>query len=266
MPPLPPKRKQVLLSSVLALQLAVPALHAAGPAWVGTWKLDRPASHFVGFVVTITRLPHRYRFELEGATIQVGDDGKDYPTVPTRTTSFQQLNDHQWFRVHKINGKEVDHSTFTLAPDARSFVIHTSVLDDAGQAHQTDEIFKRESSGTDIAGTWRSTSAGINATETFTVTAAGSGRLRFNYPREDLSYVSSLDGSPIAYTGAHAISSLTITVRAVSPTQLLWTNTLHGSAYLQGTDVLSSDRQVLTGTSWHVAHPNEKDEAVYRRQ
>lgn len=259
----------LLGTCALLITLGTSVLHSPAPAdksqWVGTWKLDRSASHFVGFAVTITRLPHSYRFELEGKTIEVGDDGKDYATVPTRTTSFTQINEHQWFRTHKINGNEVDHSTFTLAPDDQSFVIHTTAFDDAGKKHESDETFLREGPGKAIDGTWRSTSAGVNVSDVFTVSSTPDGRLLFSYPQENLFYTTSLDGSPAAYGGAHAIPGLRITATADSSTRLHWVTLLDGKPYIEGTDMLSPDGKVLIETSWHVGRPGDKDEAVYRR-
>lgn len=259
------KRFSVLL--LLASMFQVSSAQQAVPRlWVGTWKLDRSASHFVGFVVTIHRLPHSYRFDLEGTTIEVGDDGNDYVTIPTRTTSFKQLNANQWLRIHKIDGKEIDTSTFTLSPDGRSFVIHTVATDDKGEKHESDELFKREDTGTGIDGTWRSSSAGINASERLDIEAAQGGGLRFSYPGEDLFFVSPLDGSSVAYGGAHAVPSIRVAVSTISPMQLRRTDFLKGSPYEEGTDTLSADGQQLTEVSWHVANPHDKDEAVYRRQ
>ena len=259
--------KNVRFCLLLALGWQPLSAQQAPPAsWVGTWKLDRAASHFVGFVVTIHRLPHSYRFDLGGKSIEVGDDGKDYATVPTRTTSFKQIGVNQWRRIHKINGKEIDNSLFTLASNNQSFVIHTLATDNDGKKHESDETFGREGAGSGIDGTWRSTSGGVNAPESFVIVAAGKGGLRFSYPVEELSFVTPLDGSSVAYSGAHAVPGVRVAVRMVSPKQLQRTDFLDGGPYEEETDTLSADSGQLTEVSWHVANPVDKDEAVYRRQ
>jgi hypothetical protein len=235
-------------------------------SWVGTWKLDRTASHFVGFVVTIHRLPHSYRFDLGGTTIEVGDDGKDYVTVPTRSTSFKQIKANQWLRVHKINGKEIDSSVFTLSSDGRSFVIHTVATDDNGEKHESEETFRREGTGTGIDGSWRSDSAGVNIPERLEISASEGGGLRFNYPTDGLSFTTRLNGSPVSYSGAHAVPSVRVAVSSASPTELRRTDFLNGRPYQEGIDILSPDGQKLTEVSWYVSDPADRDEAVYRRQ
>ncbi len=234
-------------------------------AWVGTWKLDRSASRFVGFVVSIHHVAHRYRFEIEGTTIDIGDDGKDYTTVPTRTTSFRQLSATQWLRVHKIMGREVDRSVFTLSPEGKSFVIHTQATDNAGKQHVSDETFKREGAGTGIDGTWRSTSAGINVVDTLDITLAAGSALRFTYPTEGLSFVTFVDGATAPYSGPKAVPSVRVAVSAMSARQLRLVDFLQGKPYQEEMDVLSPDGRRLTITSWHVSNPADKDIAVYIR-
>ena len=253
----------LLLSSIPLL----PSAQQADPGrWVGTWKLDRAASHLVGVVVTIHRLPQSYRFDLGGTTIEVGDDGRDYATVPTRTTSFKQLNPHQWARVHKIRGKTVDTSVFTLSSDNQSFAIHTVSNDDKGKKHESDEVFRREGTSIGIDGTWRSTSAGVNTPAIFTISAVHGGGLRFSYPSENLAFVTPLDGSAVAYIGSHAVSSVRIAVNTISPTQIRRTDLLQEHPYEEAVDTLSNDGKQLTEVSWEVADPNNKNEAIYRRQ
>jgi len=235
-------------------------------AWAGHWRLDKTASHFVGVAVTIQHLPHSYCFDLGGTTIKVGDDGKDYPTAPTRTTSFKQIEAGRWLRVHKMNGKTLDTSVFTMAHDGRSFLIHTVAVDDAGVKHVSDEIFRREGAGTGINGTWRSTKGGLNTSEIIDITSVGDHGLRVEYPGQEMSFVTFMDGSAVPYSGAHAVPSVLITVSRISPTVLHWTELLNGHPYMEGTYSLSFDGHQLTEASWYVTRPQERDEAVYKRE
>ncbi len=244
--------------------MALPAQQAAPNPWEGTWQLDRAASHFVGFVVTITPLPHSYRFELEGTTVEVSNDGSDSATAPGRTTSFRRTAQREWVRVHKSNGKTLDTSRFTLAGDGRSFAIHTVATDDAGTPHTKVETFQREGPGTGIGGTWRSLSAGLNVSPVIEIAAAEKGGLRFTFPAEGLWFVTPLDGSRVPYGGEHAVSGVEVAVRREADRQLERTDFVKGAPYEKATDTLSPDGKQLTETSWHMGKPADRDVAVYR--
>lgn len=116
---------------------------AKGKAWFGTWVLDRDRSHFTGSSVTIRRVATGYPFDFGAVSFDVGDDGRDYPTVPTRSTSLQQVGPLAWVRVHKVNGLPVDHSTLTVTADGRSMLIHTTARDADAATHTTDERMGR---------------------------------------------------------------------------------------------------------------------------
>jgi hypothetical protein len=253
-----------------AFLLLLVASHASAQrgsiaAWAGTWQLDRSASHFVGFVVGIHHVAGSYRFDLEGTSIKVGDDGKDYVTAPTRTTSFTQLSRNEWVRTHKLNGKKLDESVFRLSPNAQSFTIHTVATDEQGIKHNSDETFVRQGGGAGLDGTWRSTSEGINVPKRLEIALAGRG-LRFTYPAEQLAFNTPLDGTPVQYSGAHAVPSVRVALKRISSSELHRTDFLNGKPYQEETDMLAQDGKQLTAISWHVATPADRDIAVYRRQ
>ncbi len=251
---------------ILAIAFAMPSPFAAAQGWFGTWKLDRAHSHLQGPTITIVRVPGGYHFEFGATSFTIGDDGKDYPTVPTRSTSLKQTGGRSWFRVHKINGREVDHSTLTISPDDKTLLIHTTATDVAGVEHSSDDKEERIGEGDGLAGTWRSTVAGINVSEEITLSDAGQGRIRWDLPREEQFYIALPNGVAVPLQGRHSVPGVTVSVWKQSATAMHWTVFVDGRAYTNGEDVLSADRKTLSETTWPAANTQEKQRAVYRRE
>lgn len=254
------------------LTLATVPLHsttrtaAVSTGWFGVWTLDRSQSHFVGPSITISRVPAGYHFDFGAVSFDVGDDGRDFPTVPTRTTSIKPVGEREWLRVHKVNGKEVDHGTLTLTPDDRTMLIHTIATDGDGKTHTSDEAEIRMGAGAGLAGTWRSTTAGVNVSDPIVLTDAGGGKIRWEFPNDGQYYVIAPNGDPAGYEGSRAVPGVTVTLQTTAAHEMRWTEAINGKAYTQGLDVLSDDGRVLRETSWPVARPGDRQEAVYERR
>jgi hypothetical protein len=255
------------LLMLLAAQTVVAAQHPTtlDGHWFGVWKLDRSLSHLTGSSITIGRVPHGYHFDFGAVSFNVGDDGKDYPTVPTRSTSIKAVGDRKWLRVHKVNGKEVDHGSLIVTPDGNTLLIHTVATDANGKTHESDEKDFRVGNGTGLAGTWRSTAAGVNVSETIELKDAGAGQICWAFPKDQQYYIVMPDGKPASYLGAHAVPSVTVLLRNVSANEMRWTESINGKPYTKGIDTVSADGARLNETTWPVMRPQDKQEAVYRR-
>lgn len=251
----------IALAAMMLPGLVIAAPLSAG--WFATWKLDRAQSHFVGASITIGRLPHGYHFDFGAVSFDVGDDGKDYPTVPSRTTSFTVVGPSKWLRVHKIDGKEVDHSVIEVTADQQTMLIHTVTQAPSGDAHVSEDRMQRVGSGIGLAGTWRDDVAGINVTKTIDLSDAGGDQVRWDFPNDKQYFVAKVDGTPAVYRGAHAVPGVTVRLRARSDDEMSWTEFVHGNPYQQGTDHLSDKGRTLTETTWFVAKPQERQIAVY---
>ena len=261
--------KKLLQRSVIAFAIVVlPGLapaSAADAAWFGVWKLDRAHSHLVGASITIGRIPHGYHFDFGAVSFDVGDDGRDYPTVPSRTTSLKAVGKLEWLRVHKIDGKEVDRSIIQVTPDQQTLLIHTVAKLPGGGTHVSEDRLQRVGSGVGLAGTWRGSVAGINVAKTLVLADAGAGKVRWQFPDDAQYFVAVPDGAPAAYHGAHAVPGVTVRLHAISGVQMRWTEFVQGKPYQQGIDQLSAHGRSLTETTWFVAKPGERQEAVYHR-
>lgn len=258
-----PRTCAVALAGMVVPGLALAASVPAG--WFGSWKLDRAQSHLVGASITIGRLPHGYHFDFGAVSFDVGDDGKDYRTVPSRTTSLRAVGGSQWLRVHKIDGKEVDHSVIEVTPDQQTLLIHTVAQRPNGEAKVSEDRLQRVGAGLGLAGTWRGSVAGINVAKTIDLSDAGAGKVRWRFPDDQQYFVALPDGTATAYQGAHAVAGVTVRLRAISDADMRWTEFVQGKAYQQGIDHLSAHGSTLTETTWFVAKPQERQQAVYHR-
>jgi hypothetical protein len=233
--------------------------------WVGSWTLDRAQSHLIGPAITIGRVAHGYHFDFGAVAFDVGDDGKDYPTVPTRTTSIKQTAPSQWYRVHKVNGAEVDHSVLVVSKDGGTMTIATVARAADGTTHSSDETLQRIGAGVGLAGTWRSGSEGVNVSPEIQITAGDGGKLPWSLPR-DKQYCDVVpDGPAVPLLGSGSIPGLTMLVQRDGD-GLRWTNYVNAKPWMYGIDKVSADGLRLEETTWTPARPEDKQVAVYRRE
>lgn len=249
----------------VALTASVRPASAAVSTWYGTWTLDRGRSQLTGTTLRIVRIPKGYHFDFGAVHFDVGDDGKFYPTVPGRATSLRAMSDHEWLRVHRDNGKDVDRSVLRVSPDERTLTIDTETVLPAGGVRRSKEVELRIGDGAGLAGTWRSAKAGINVADTITLSALSGGAIRWGSPEDGNYFVVVPDGSPSVNQGARAVASVKLAVRTVSPTEMRWTETIDGKPFMEGIDMLANDGS-LVETTWADQFPAEIQKAVYVRR
>ena len=255
--------RRLLAASALLLAAAAPA--PPGPdGWSGTWKLDRSRSTLVGTSFRITRVPAGYRFDFGATRFDLGDDGAFYPTVPGRTTSLRAISDHEWARVHRVNGTDVDRSSLRITPDDKALVIDTDAVMPDGQVRHSHEVDERVGPGQGLAGTWRSTEQGLNVAETLSLRRLPDGRWQWGAPAEGNYYVVAPDGPPAVNQGPRAVGNVTMSLRTASPVEMRWTVMIAGRPFMEGVDTLGPDGR-LVETSWTDQFPDERQRAAYAR-
>ena len=257
-------RKGCLLAAVAALLVAA-AAPVRQSAWLGDWRLDRSRSGLAGPTLRIGRVPRGYSFDFGAARFEIGDDGRDYPTVPTRSTSLKALGPRSWLRQHKVNGKVVDRSRLLITPDQRLLVIESVAVAPDGRTRASRETLRRLAGGRGLAGTWRSTAAGADVPDRIVISDAGGGRLRLEYPGEGQFYVLEPGGPPASLGGARAVPGVTMALQPVSAARLRWTEFVGGKPYRLGVDRLLLNGRFLEETSWPAIAPSERQRAVYAR-
>ena len=72
------------------------------------------------------------------------------------------------------------------------------------------------------------------------------------------------NGPPAVNQGPRAVSSVTMSLRVVSPTEMRWTVMISAKPFMEGNDTLDPDGS-LVETSWTDQFPGERQRAVYRR-
>ena len=258
-----------MTSAVLAICAVVLEFHAESITvnkWLGNWKLDRSKSHLIGPSISIKRTGHKYLFDFGAVSFTIGDDGADYPTVNSRSTSLKQTGARTWLRIHRIRGKEVDRSTIVISQDNRNMVIHTVSVDNGQDPRTSDERLTRTGQGHGLAGTWRSTTAGANVSEIISLGNEGRRGLRWGFPNEGQYYIVLPNGPPASDEGPRSVPGVTLLLKVLSATSMEWTESINGKPYMKGIDTLSDGGNVLQERSWPVLHPSEQQLAVYERE
>ena len=255
--------RSLLVTSALLLVAAAPGSSGLD-RWSGMWKLDRSRSTLVGTSFRITRIPTGYHFDLGAAQFDIGDDGAFYPTVPGRVTSLRAISDHEWARVHRVNGTDVDRSTLRITSDQKALVIDTEAVTPDGRVRNSHELDERVGAGQGLAGTWRSTENGVNVAETLSLQRLSDTSLQWGAPSEGNYFVVDLNGSPAVNQGARAVSSVTMSLRQASSVELRWTVMIAAKPFMEGVDTRGSDGR-LVETSWTSQFPDERQRAVYER-
>jgi hypothetical protein len=250
--------------ALAALGMSRPAGAATNP-FVGSWHLDRARSHLTGTTLRIARTPTGYHFDVGAATFDLPDNGRFATTVPGRSTSLKALNDHEFLRIHRDHGHDVDHSLLQISADQQTLTIETDATTPSGAIRHSQDIERRVGPGHGLAGTWRSTQSGLHVADTLTITALPGGRLQWGAPEDGNYFILTPNGPAATNQGPRAVASVQLTLRTTSATGLRWTETLAGKPYMEGMDTLAPDGS-LTETTWPDQFPAEKQQAVYHRQ
>lgn len=234
--------------------------------WLGSWKLDRNRSHLVGPSITIRQVTNGYLFNFGATSFTVGDDGADYPTVDSRSTSLKEISVRTWLRIHKIRGKEVDRSTIVISPDNTKMTIHTASVESGRAPRTSEDILTRVGVGDGLAGTWRSTTAGANVSNVITLKRQGTHGIRWEFPEEGQYYIVMPNGQAALNQGPRSVPGVTLIVRTLSATSMEWTESIKGNPYRNGRDTLLDGGNVLQEESWLEIKPSERQRAVYVRE
>jgi len=260
-----PRLASILLPAAACLLTASSLLAEANP-WIGTWKLNRDKSTFTGTSYTMTKTPKGYLFDVGQLKFEVGDDGKDYPTVAPETYSIKQTGKSEWLGVTKTSGKETGRDTMTLSADGKTLTDKTTGTHADGSTFSSAETDIRVGSGTGLAGTWKSTQVSSTSPNIVVLSDAGGGKYKYFNPASEGGYTLSLDGKAVSFVGPRASPSETISFKAVSEVEWTYTGYLNGKPWVKGVNTVSADKRSMTETEWMVDKPTEKTIAFYEKQ
>jgi hypothetical protein len=260
-------KKLAIFASTLAITLSSAGhLFAATNPWYGTWKINRDKSTLTGTSYTMTKTPKGYTFDYGSMKFEIGDDGKDYPTVAPETYSIKQTGNNEWLGITKTNGKETARDTMKVSSDGKTLVDKTTGTHADGTTYSSEEDDTRVGSGTGLAGTWKSAKVTSNSRGVQVLSDAGGGKMKWFFPTSQGGYVSALDGKPVTSFGPRSSPDQTIAVKQISTLEQKYTVYLKGKPFLEGTTKVSADGKVMNDTSWLVEKPAEKTTGIYEKQ
>lgn len=264
------KNKRMSLATALgapvcALLLAQPLLAAENP-WFGTWKLNRAKSTLTGTTYTIAKKGNVYHFDYGAIQFDIADDGKDYPIMPTRTSSLKATGKNEWLGIDKMNGTELSRYTLKLSNDGKTLTQVTTGTRADGTTYTNEETDTRISGGPDIAGTWRETKESSSAPSVMTYSDAGANALKVDFPASKMNATFTLDGKPVQEAGPRAVPGITVGYKKVSPMELKYTVYIQGKVQAEGMQTVSADGKMLKDVSWLASKPAEKTTQVYEKE
>ena len=258
-------KKSALLATTLAVLTLAQPLFAAGNPWLGTWELNRDKSTLTGTTFTVVKTGNTYHFDYGALKFSITDDGKDYPVMPTRTSSLKKTGSNEWLVVGKVNGVEASRTTLKLSSDSNTLTETTTGTRADGSTYKSETTSTRVSSGPDISGTWKDTKESSSAPEVMTYIDAGSNMLKIDYPASKGSGTYPLDGKPVAESGPRAVPDMTTGFKKISGTELKYVTYIKGKPYFEGVQTVSADGKVMKDVGWLVVKPAEKTTEVFEK-
>jgi hypothetical protein len=244
---------------------STPAL-AHASAFDGTWKLDVAKSKFTGDTFTYAKTATGYSYS-NGATVSYAfaADGKDYPTLPSRTVAWTKNADGSWDVVTKANGKVVTKTHRSLSADGKTLTAaYTEYWPNGSTVHESD-VYTRVSGTSGLAGKWRNTKANV-ASDSITIKTSSGGHFEIDTPSLKETVTGLTNGAPVAVKAPNAPPGAMAAYKAAGPSKWTYNISLGGKIYVSGAKSVSADGKTLTDTSWVPGKESEASVAVYAKQ
>ena len=250
---------------VAAVALSGVAVAAESP-FVGAWKMNVAKSQFTGDTMTFTKTATGYHTGDPGPTpFDFSDDGKDYPIVANRTTSWTRNGDGSWTIMVKAGTKPLVKIHRQLSADGATMSsTYEEYRADGSVVHEAD-VYKRVSGTTGLEGKWEDVKVDA-ATETLMISMTNPHTFKMSYPASGVVVVTHGDGSPAPVSGSTVPPGAMAAFKSEDPMTMSYTNTLSGKVMGAGTMMVSSDGHTLTDTSWTAGKEAEKQVSVYDKQ
>jgi polyisoprenoid-binding protein YceI len=253
----------VLLAAAV---IASPGALASDNPFVGTWKLNPARSHYAGWTYTMKQKPDGTIHLVDGSVAyDFKLDGKDYPTIADRTTSWTKTGDSTYSTTLKAGGKVLSHSERVLSADGKTMTVTITGTHQDGSSFRVVETFQKTAGGAGLDGTWKDTRTVVHNQDTMVVSSTMPGTMRVEYGASKTVAEGKLDGSPIKVTGPIAPPGATGTWKMPDAHTLDYTHAIQDKITSQGSEKISADGKTLTDTNWDPAAPTEKTVAVWEK-
>jgi hypothetical protein len=244
--------------------LAPPSLFPG--AFDGAWKLDTAKSHYAGETFSYTKTAKGFRYS-NGGTIsyEFAADGKDYPTIESRSTAWSKAADGGFDTVVRANDQVISKGHRTISPDGATLTGDFTYYRPDGSTETERDVAKRLSGGPGLAGRWQAVKVKLQADSTVTISTSADGRFEYRCQQCQEVIAGRLDGSPSSVTGPTIPPGAEASYKAVGPRKWAWTLSLKDKVYVKGTLSVSADGATLTDTSWVPGKEAEASVAVYTK-
>jgi hypothetical protein len=240
----------------LLVILAVSAVRAADPAFVGKWKFNQAKSKVTGDTVTIGPAANgMMQFSSQGFSYTFKLDGKDYPMPDGGMTAWKETSKTAWDVTNHLNGKVS--ATYHLALNGDQLAVSGSMMKPEGGSMDFSATYKRVSGGPGFAGKWMSTEVKMPMT-TLEIGASGANGVMI---KNDGSATINcqFDGKDTPGLGMMAGTKSTFACRKISDSSFEVTTKLAGKPMYVEVYSVSADGKTLTD---HGTPSNAKDEPV----
>jgi hypothetical protein len=242
------------------------AAHAQSSPFAGVWKLDVAKSKFTGDTFTYTKTPTGYEFSNGGPiTYAFGTDGKDYPMMAGRTTSWTASGPGAWDVVFKIDGKVVTKAHRVISPDGKTMTTTYIETRPDGTSTSEKDVYQRISAGKGIVGEWKDVKADV-ADDLIKITVSAPGTFELEEPAYKVVVAGKTDGSEVSLSGPTIPPGASATYKAVSPKSWVYTRSLNGKLVSKGEMTILTGGRQLADANWLPGKESEKSVAIYMKQ
>jgi hypothetical protein len=257
-----------ILAIALACATIVPSAFAA-TAWDGTWKIDLAKSHLEGtsFIYSKTAKGTWNFSDGAGVAFDFAPDGKDYPTIDAEDTMATTAEgDHVLIFVNKFKGKVLSTTHEELSADGKTLTDHTTGTRPDGSKIDDTVVMTRIGGTSGFLGKWKSTKIKTTAAGSYTLATAPDGTVTWDIPDQKLHISGKADGTPLPVSGPTASDGLTVSLKKVTASELLYSVKIKDKELSKGKMTLSADGKWLTDASWSPGKESEKTTSVYLKQ
>jgi len=257
--------KALMLCSLAALTCGS-ALAADSP-WVGTWKLDPAKSHFTGDTFSYSQAANGMLRYADGSAggYEFAIDGKPYKSL-NRTVTWSQAGPDTWDSQVRLDGKLIGTTHRVLSADGRTLTLTFKGTRPDGQSVADEAVYERVGAGEGLLGTWRSVkSTSGGAPQTFVISSSAAG-LHYEIPDMKLSLENATDGREHAISGPETPPGMTISLKAVTPTETKYVIKIGGKPDGIGVQTIAADGRSFSDVSWTPGKEGEKQTAIYVKQ
>jgi hypothetical protein len=252
--------------ALAALTLSAGSALADDSPFAGNWKLNLQKSQFTGDTFSYTATSTGFKFS-NGATVSYdfAIDGKPYPMLADRTTTWTKTPDGGWDTTVKVGDIVLNKSHRTLSADGKKLTMSFTQYKPDGTTSSETDVYERVSGGPGLAGVWRDVQANA-ASQMLSIATPAPGNFVLSYPSYKQTVSGSTDGGLAPVTGPTVPPGMMASYTADGPNKWNYSISLKDKVYEKGVMTVSADHKTLTDKNWIPGKESEASIAVYDKQ